>query len=98
MEKSGKSDCFNESGLPTVTQEQSGNLRCVKSERYGKKTSLNFCFFVSTVAAEIDPNCQGQILAVWILAAKLPNSDLNFALDCSVDYSSCFSKEKGPNK
>ena len=29
-------------------------------------------------------NCQGQILAVWTLAAKLPNSDLNFAF--GVDF------------
>ena len=29
---------------------------------------------------------QGHILAVWILAAKLPNSDLNFAVDFSVDF------------
>ena len=28
-----------------------------------------------------DSHSQGQILAVWILAAKLPNSDLNFAVD-----------------
>ena len=27
------------------------------------------------------PKIQGQILAVWILAAKLLNSDLNFAVD-----------------
>ena len=37
---------------------------------------------------------QGQILAVWILAAKLPNSDLNFAVDFWGIFSSCFSKEK----
>ena len=30
---------------------------------------------------------QGRILAAWILAAKLPNSDLNFAVDVLVD---CF--------
>ena len=30
--------------------------------------------------------CQGQIPAVWILAAKLPNSDLNFAVDFLVDF------------
>ena len=30
--------------------------------------------------------------------AKLPNSDLNFAVDFWVDFSSCFSKEKGPQK
>ena len=29
---------------------------------------------------------QGQILAVWILAAKLPNSNLNFAVDFWVDF------------
>ena len=41
---------------------------------------------------------QGQILAVWILAAKLPNSDLDFALDFLVAFSSCFSElfEMGP--
>ena len=31
-------------------------------------------------------NFPGQILAVWILAAKLPNSDLNFAVDFWVDF------------
>ena len=29
---------------------------------------------------------QGRTLAVWILAAKLPNSDLNFAVDFFVDF------------
>ena len=29
-------------------------------------------------------NNQSQILAVWILAVKLPNSDLNFAVDVCV--------------
>ena len=39
--------------------------------------------------------CQGQIIAVWILAAKLPNSDLNFAVDFWVDFSTCcFPREK----
>ena len=28
---------------------------------------------------------QGQILAVWIFATKLPDSDVNFAVDFSVD-------------
>ena len=39
-----------------------------------------------------------QILAVWILAAKLQNSDLNFATDFWVIFSSFFffSREKGP--
>ena len=41
---------------------------------------------------------QGQILAVWILVAKLPNSDLNFAVDFLVDFFLLFSKEKGPKK
>ena len=31
-------------------------------------------------------HCQGQMLAVWILAAKLPNSDVNFAVDVWVDF------------
>ena len=39
-----------------------------------------------------------QILAVWILAARLPNSDLNFAVDLGVDFSSCFFQGKGPTK
>ena len=30
--------------------------------------------------------------AVWILAAKLPKSDLNFAVDFLVDFSSLFAK------
>ena len=29
---------------------------------------------------------QGQILAVWILAAKLPHSELDFAVDFGVDF------------
>ena len=42
---------------------------------------------------------QGRILAVGILAAKLPNSDLNFAVDFWVDFFLLFlSKEKGPKK
>ena len=41
---------------------------------------------------------QGQILAVWILAAKLPNSDLNFAVDFLVDFSSFFCQGKRPEK
>ena len=36
---------------------------------------------------------------MWILAAKLPNSDLNFAVDFLVDFFLLFfSKEKGPKK
>ena len=43
------------------------------------------------------PNSQGQILAVGILAATLPNSDLNFCWWIfGWIFSSCFSKEKGP--
>ena len=42
---------------------------------------------------------QGQILAVWILAAKLPNSDLNFAVDFwGGFFPPDFSKEKGLKK
>ena len=38
---------------------------------------------------------QIQILAVWILAAKLPDSDLNFAVDFWVDvFPPVFSKGK----
>ena len=44
------------------------------------------------------PNPQGWMLVVWISAAKLPSSDLNFAVDFWVDFSSFFSKEKGPKK
>ena len=43
--------------------------------------------------------CQGQNLAVWILAAKLPNSDLNFARGfLGGFFPPVFSKEKGPVK
>ena len=42
---------------------------------------------------------QGRILAVWILAPKLPNSDLKIAVDFWVDFFLLFfSKEKGPKK
>ena len=41
---------------------------------------------------------QGRILAVWILALKLPNSDLKIAVDFWVDFSSCFSQGKRPEK
>ena len=49
-----------------------------------------------------NPTGQGKILAVWILAAKLPNYFfLNFALDSGVDFVSCFCQTfngKGPPK
>ena len=38
---------------------------------------------------------QGQILAVWILAVKLPNSDLNFAVDFGVNFSFVFEISQG---
>ena len=41
---------------------------------------------------------QGWILAVWILAAKLPNSDLNFAGDFLVDFFLLFFPRKRPEK
>ena len=41
---------------------------------------------------------QGQILAVWILAAKLPNSDLNFAVDFGVDLFLLFSPRETAQK
>ena len=31
-------------------------------------------------------NCQGQVLAVSILAAKVPNSDSNFAVEFCMDF------------
>ena len=43
-------------------------------------------------------NDQGQILAVWILAAKLPNSDLNFAVDFCVDFFVLFFPRKEAQK
>ena len=39
---------------------------------------------------------QGQILAVQILAAKLPNSDLKFAVDLWVDFPFFCSRQKRP--
>ena len=33
--------------------------------------------------------CQGQILAVWIVLAKLPSYDLSFALDFWLDSTYC---------
>ena len=41
---------------------------------------------------------QGRILAVWIFAAKLPNSDLNFAVDFLVDFIHLFSPRKKARK
>ena len=44
-------------------------------------------------------NCQGQILAVWIFAAKLPNSDLNFVVEFwGGIFRPVFPKERGPKK
>ena len=41
---------------------------------------------------------QGRILAVWILAPKLPNSDLKIAVDFWVDFFLCFFQGKRPEK
>ena len=42
---------------------------------------------------------QGQMLAVWILAAKLPNSDLNLAVDFLGDsFPPIFIKERDPKR
>ena len=38
--------------------------------------------------------CQGRILAVWILAPKLPNSGLKIAVDFWVDFILLFSPRK----
>ena len=55
-------------------------------------------YYITTSYLFLD-NYQGRTLAVWILAAKLPNSDLNFAVDFLVDFfPPIFSKEKGPKK
>ena len=43
-------------------------------------------------------NSQGWIFAVWILATKLPNSDLNFAVDFLVDFFLLFFQGKRPAK
>ena len=43
-------------------------------------------------------NSQGRILAVWILAPKLPNSDLNFAVDFWVDFFLLFFPRKKARK
>ena len=43
-------------------------------------------------------NSHGQILAVWILAVELPNSDLNFAVDFWVDVFLSFPRKKAPKK
>ena len=40
------------------------------------------------------PISQGQIFAVWILAAKLPNSDLNFDVDFGVGFFLLFLSRK----
>ena len=44
------------------------------------------------------PKISSQILAMWILALKLPSSDLNFAMDYWVDFSSCFFQGERPEK
>ena len=42
---------------------------------------------------------QGQNLAVWTMAAKLPNYNFNFAVDfLGGIFATIFSKEKGPKK
>ena len=43
-------------------------------------------------------NNQGRILAVWILAPKLPNSDLEFSWIFGWIFSSGFSKKKARKK
>ena len=58
-----------------------------------------YCHIIATSS----PCCratksQGQIPAVWILAAKLPNSDLNFAVDFLVDFFLLFFPRKEAQK
>ena len=82
-------------------------LHCERSDPslHSKSPAPKTCLkFVPTTvfqgSNQGDPNLsiisQGQIRAMWILAAKLPNSDLNFAVDFFGDFCSCFSNEKGP--
>ena len=44
------------------------------------------------------PIFQGRILAAWILAPKLPDSDLKIAVDFGVDFFLLFFQGKGPEK
>ena len=69
-----------------------GGISVSHEERY--ESNQNFC--LSEQSAPID--VQGRILAVWILAAKLPNSDLNFAVDFSVDFFFLFFPRKRARK
>ena len=54
--------------------------------------------YCRSVFGTLVPVYQGQILAVWILAAKLPNSDLNFAVDFWVDFFVLFFPRKKARK
>ena len=46
----------------------------------------------------VTTTCQGRILAVWILAPKLPNSDLKIAVDFWVDFFLLFFPRKKARK
>ena len=64
------------------------------------KAGKIFFLFLRTDPRDLSASLrQGRILAVWILAAKLPNSDLNFGRGFFGGFfPPIFSKEKGPKK
>ena len=53
---------------------------------------------VTEASEKVTKKSQDRILAVWILAAKLPNSDLNFAVDFLVDFFLLFFPRKKARK
>ena len=79
-----------------------GHLNCITASGAQKLVQIlggDFSFGNDTVAVAMRfamKNGQGKILAVWILAAKLPNSDLNF-VDFGVDFL-LFLSRKWPRK
>ena len=86
-----------------------GRTRFLKINKKTKKKNKNLDQFLTYTKANLGPVFnftaymyiyiyQGQILAVWILAAKLPKSDLNFAVDLGVDFFSCLFQGKRPEK
>ena len=66
------------------------------SRRRQTHQTLLACSLPVDSLTTLSQNCHGQILALLILAAKLPNSDLKLAVDFGVDFSSRFSRKKAP--
>ena len=52
----------------------------VRAFSYSVGANLFFTATLCTLTLWEDEMMRGQVFAVWILAAKLPNSDLNFAV------------------